>query len=178
MADISTQALASKNSNCDERPAVMKPVLQLLIVLALFVSFASAEEPSFPEGSAEDDALQLAAPFSLANPDFTLRQDYWRGELTAEKGTAFRLQFFKGNIYRLFFAIHRDEIPEGAILHLHVVDRHNRELAHAMADENNVVELSYTVKKTDQYLILMRIVLPDDSPAESVYDGLMIYGWE
>lgn len=152
----------------------------LLVLLACGTASAQSEQPAptFPVGSAENDALALAAPFSEANPDFTLRQDYWEGQLTPDKGTAFRLQFFKGNTYHMFLAVEKDKLPTGATLALYVIDPKNKPIEASAPGLENTAQLSHKAKKTGLYLVLMRLILEDGATIEAPLDAVMIYGWE
>ena len=155
---------------------LFRPIL--LLAFAWCAPAFADPDPTFPVGSAENDALALAAPFAEANPDFTLRQDYWNGQLTPEKGTAFRLQFFKGNTYRMFLGVEKEKLPEGASLMLYVIDPKNRPIEASEPSLANATQLSHQAKKTGLYLVLMRVLLESDATLDAPLDAVMIYGWE
>ena len=144
------------------------------------VVFAEEAKP-FPPNSPEHQALSAASPY-LDREGFTLRNDYWEGIVSTQLGTAMRLQFFKGNLYRLFFGVDTNFLPKDARLHLQIFDKKEKEVATAFIDSGPVaaVALEFAPQKTDLYLILMRV----ESPAAKAVDrkinlpGVLFYGWE
>ena len=139
----------------------------------------SGEEPKlFPPNSPEHQALSAATPY-LGDDDFYLRNDYWQGKITADSGTAMRLQFFKGNTYRLFLGATKDELPENAKLHLHIFDKNSKEVASSTskAGESAAV-LSQKIRKTGLYLILMRIEVPEGTGDGLSIPCVLFYGWK
>jgi len=159
-------------------------------LVGIFILFASilflttsakTADPSanpFPPNSPEHAALNAASEF-LTNDAFLLRQDYWQGTLTTETGKALKLQFFKGNRYRFFFALSKDSLPDKALLHLHIYDKASHEVASATSqNSSNVVDLDFKPKSTGLYLVLMSIEVPKDSSARTGIPAVMFYGYE
>lgn len=157
--------------------------IALLAMLFAPSRTATSAEPGsakpFPENSPEHQALTMASPF-LGNDAFTLRNDYWQGIVSTEAGTAVRLQFFKGNTYRLFFGAHTDALPETAKLHLHIFDSRDKEVATVSGEPGQAaVALHFEkTRKTGLYLVLMRIE-PQPGPVAPVsVPSVLFYGWE
>lgn len=156
-------------------------IISLLILMFIPVCYLHAADPSenpFPLDSPEHAALSAASEF-LANDAFLLRQDYWKGSLTTETGKALRLQFFKGNRYRFFFAANKKQLPDEALLHLHIYDKASNEVASSSTTlSHNVVDLEFKPKSTGLYLVLMSIELPKNSSARAGIPAVMFYGYE
>ena len=153
--------------------------ISVLIIFTIISAYAdeNSENP-FPPNSPEHAALNAASKF-LADDAFLLRQDYWKGNLTTELGKALRLQFFKGNRYRFFFAVSKDRLPEKALLHLHVYDKASHEVATTSSTTStNVIDLEFKPKSTGLYLVLMSIEVPKDSSALTDIPSAMFYGYE
>lgn len=137
---------------------------------------------AFAAESPEHQALTLASPF-LERPAFTLREDYWKGDVSPSLGHAVKLQFFKGNVYRLFMGINTKKKPIGSTLHLHIFNEKGDEVAHATSAGSQPYStmLEFKAKKTDAYLVLMRLELAgDDNKTEpkGTFPCVLFYGWE
>lgn len=166
------------------RPADLAAFLSALFLwagqpVAFAAESADGRPKPFPKDSPEHQALTAASPY-LGNDAFTLRNDYWTGAVTTDAGTAVRLQFFKGNVYRLFLGASPPKLPEGARLHLHIFNDQSEEVisASSPAGQPAVVLNFEKVRKTGQYLVLMRIE-PRPGPAAPVaVPSVLFYGWE
>lgn len=150
----------------------------LLGVLLAFVVGSSEAEPFSPD-SPEHQALLAAGP-ALADEEFTLRQDYWKGTVTTQAGRAMRLQFFKRNIYGLFFGVAPESLPPGAKLHLHIFDAENEEVATVSGDPGEVaVAVRFENKvKSGLFLVLMSIEVPPGPLADAEVPAVLFYGWK
>lgn len=161
------------------------------MILGIMIGFSclglsadAQERPSpgakpFPADSGEHQALSAATRY-LGNDDFTIRNDYWKGIVTTSKGTALRLQFFKGNTYRLFYGVSTKTLPEDARLHLHLFDAKEKEVASisgAPGQAAIVLNLE-KVRKTGLYLVLMRIEPREGPSVEIEVPSVLFYGWE
>ncbi len=154
-------------------------IASLLMLFTIIPSNAAdpAANP-FPPNSPEHAALSAASEF-LANDAFLLRQDYWQGKLSTETGKALQLQFFKGNRYRFFFAVGKSQLPDKALLHLHIYDKASKEVATISSQgSSNVIDLAFTPKSTGLYLVLMSIEVPKDSSARTGIPSVLFYGYE
>lgn len=150
----------------------------LLLFSAIALNAADPADNPFPPNSPEHAALSAASEF-LANDAFLLRQDYWQGNLTTETGKALQLQFFKGNLYRFFFAISKEHLPDKALLHLHIYDKASHEVASVTSQaSSNVIDLAFKPKLTGLYLVLMSIEVPKNSSARTGIPSVMFYGYE
>lgn len=163
------------------RPLFFGPVL-VLLVLCCFPAGSRAQSPlasPFPPDAPEHEALSAASPF-LGDEDFSLRQDYWQGILTTKTGKGLKLQFFKGNTYRLFFGVAPSALPKNGTLHLHLYNAAGEEVAHAPGEAGKAaVALHFeNTLKTGLYLILMRVELPPGPLAEEEVPAVMFYGWQ
>lgn len=153
------------------------PLLASLVLSGTLAGTASAQ--GFPEDAPEHQALTLASE-ALGDSAFTLRQDYWKGLVTPESGRAVRLQFFKRNLYRLYFGVAPSALPKGAKLHLHIFDSENKEVAAATGEPGAAaVSLAFeNTLRTGVYLILMRIELPPGPLAAEEMKAALFYGWK
>lgn len=154
----------------------------VLLVLCVFAVAGRAQSPQtspFPPDAPEHEALTAASPF-LADGDFSLRQDYWQGVLTTKTGKGLKLQFFKGNTYRLFFGVSPSALPKDGTLHLHLYNAAGEEVAHAPGEAGKpAVALHFeNTLKTGLYLVLMRVALPPGPLAEEEVPAVMFYGWQ
>lgn len=161
------------------------------MILGIMIGFSclglsadAQERPSpgakpFPADSGEHQALSAATRY-LGNDDFTIRNDYWKGIVTTSKGTALRLQFFKGNTYRLFYGVSTKTLPEDARLHLHLFDAKEKEVASISgAPGQAAIALNLEkVRKTGLYLVLMRIEPREGPSVEIEVPSVLFYGWE
>lgn len=150
-----------------------------LVLLNTFPTMVAEDSGNpFPPDSPEHAALSAASEF-LGNDSFMLRQDYWKDDLTTETGKALRLQFFKGNRYRFFFAASKDLLPDKALLQLRIYDKASQEVASASSTSStNVVGLEFKPKSTGLYLVLMSIEIPKNSSARTGIPSVMFYGYE
>ena len=162
-----------------------RPTLAIVCAATVLLSpggnHALAQAKPFPPNSPEHQALTAAGPY-LEREGFTLRNDYWEGIVSTDLGTAMRLQFFKGNLYRLFFGVDTRFLPKDARLHLQIFDTREREVAAAYVDSGPVaaVTLEFTPRKTGLYLILMRVESPAATAAARGINlpSALFYGWE
>lgn len=166
---------------CFFRSLFSRPA-SVLLVLCVFAVAGRAQSPQtspFPPDAPEHEALTAASPF-LADEDFSLRQDYWQGVLTTKTGKGLKLQFFKGNTYRLFFGVSPSALPKDGTLHLHLYNAAGEEVAHAPGEAGKpAVALHFeNTLKTGLYLVLMRVELPPGPLAEEEVPAVMFYGWQ
>jgi hypothetical protein len=155
-------------------------ILAGLILAGTARSSAEEARPKpFPKDSPEHQALTASTPY-LGNDAFTLRNDYWTGSVSTASGTAVRLQFFKGNVYRLFLGVAPPKLPEGARLHLHIFNDQSEEVITAAAEPGQAaVVLNFEkVRKTGLYLVLMRVEARPGPAAEAQVPAVLFYGWE
>ncbi len=153
-------------------------VLALVLVATFSTAFAEDSANPFPPDSPEHAALSAASEF-LGNEAFQLRQDYWKDNLSTETGKALRLQFFKGNHYRFFFAASKTLLPDNALLQLRIYDKASQQVASASSSaSSNVVGLEFKPKSTGLYLVLMSIEVPKNSSARTGIPSVMFYGYE
>jgi len=147
-------------------------------LLALAPALLRAQE-GFPPESPEHQALTLASPF-LGDEAFSLRQDYWRGKISPTTGRAVKLQFFKRNVYQLFFGATPADLPPKSKLFLHIYDGENQEVAKAEGEPGDTavaLEFNNTLA-TGVYLVLMRIEAPPGPFAAAEVPSVMFYGWK
>ena len=123
--------------------------------------------------------MSAASP-SLGDEAFSLRQDYWRGDIGLQTGRAVKLQFFKRNHYQLFFGAAPPALPPGARLHLHIFNEANEEVAHGVGEEGvAAATLAFdNTLATGIYLVLMRIEAPPGPLADAEIPAVLFYGWK
>lgn len=160
-------------------PAFFGSVLAVVLLCAGPARAQSQEASPYPPDAPEHEALTAASPF-LGEENFSLRQDYWKGRLTTSSGTAMKLQFFKGNTYRLFFGVAPSALPKKGTLHIHIFNTANEEVARAAGEAGaTAVALHFeNTLRTGLYLVLMRVELPPGPLAEAEIPAVMFYGWE
>lgn len=148
-------------------------------LLLLCLSAIRLESAPFPADSPEHQAL-TAATDALGDPAFALREDYWNGELTTSTGRAVKLQFFKRNVYSLFFGVAPSELPPGASLHLNIFDSANEEVAAANGKPGEAaVALTFeNTIKSGSFLVLMRVDVPPGPLAAADIPAVLFYGWK
>ena len=134
---------------------------------------ASGEETRVTE---PEKAARAAAAKYEKRKGFRLRQDFWSGVLSGVKGKAIRLQFFKGNKYRLFLAAAEAEKKAKTKLHVMVIDRAGNVIAESRGGDN-VATVEVKPPKTGAYMILMRAELPDKSSNRNI-PTVLFYGYE
>ena len=133
--------------------AAATAVAAVIAGLSVLVFSTNAGFAEAKSGSPEDEARKEAAPFEKKG--MRLRQDFWSGELTQEKGKAIRLQFFKGHEYRLFLAAGAEEKETGTKMHVMVIDGLGNVLAESKT-KGHVATLTVKPPGTGSYMILMR----------------------
>jgi hypothetical protein len=154
-------------------------ILALLAVSLWLAGPLSAQKASdFPEDSPHHAALAAAEPY-FANENFELRQEFWGGELSGEKGKAVRLQFFKGNTYRVFLAGPLVAMKVGGRLNVALVDPSGRKVGKASSKEGEgAVVLKLEAKQSGLYMVLMSIDPPKAAPRDASLPCVMYYGYE
>ncbi len=151
----------------------------MAVSVALLLPLVATGAEPFPPDSPEHQALTTASE-SLGDPDFTLREEYWKGAITLSTGRAVRLQFFKRNHYRLFLGAAPPALPKGARLHLHLFDAENTEIATASGEPGEAavaLDFENTVG-TGLYLVLMRIEAPPSPLIGEDVPAVLFYGWK
>lgn len=136
-------------------------------------------EEGYPVDSPEHQALSLASG-DLGDEDFSLRQDHWSGVLSGQTGRAFKLQFFKRNVYKLYLGAAPATLPAGAKLDLRIFDSENREVAAVLGEPDGAavaLEFDNTVG-TGLFLVLMRVEVPPGPLLVSDVDAVLYYGWK
>lgn len=139
---------------------------------------ARADDNPFPPDSPEHAALSAAASY-LDNEKFMLREDYWKGSVTSQTGKAVRLQFFKGNIYRFFFAIEAEKANPATSLSMRIYDTQSREVAATKSQpEVASASMSFEPTATGLYLVLMGVEISDKANPYREYPAVLFYGFE
>jgi hypothetical protein len=132
----------------------------------------------FPADTPEHAALTAASSY-LDDDDFMLREDYWKGSVTPQTGKAVRLQFFKGNTYRFFFAIEPEKSNAATTLSMRIYDAQSREVALAQSKPaETATALHFEPKATGLYLVLMGVEIAEGTNPYRDYPAVMFYGFE
>ena len=160
------------------RDSYCKQIALALFLFGVLGSVHAQKAEDFPPDSPHHAALAAVEPY-LENEAFELRQEFWGGELAGEKGKALRLQFFKGNTYRLFLAGPLVAMKVGGRLNLAVVDPSGRKIANESSKAGDgAVVVKLKAKKSGLYLVLMSIDPPKDAPRDASLPCVMYYGYE
>jgi hypothetical protein len=145
---------------------------------SLVIAADEADTIPFPADSPEHAALTAASSY-LDEDDFMLREDYWKGSVTPQTGKAVRLQFFKGNTYRFFFAIEPEKANAATTLSMRIYDAQSREVAVTQSKPSEIATaLNFKPDSTGLYLILMGVDIAKGSNPYRDYPAVMFYGFE
>lgn len=150
----------------------------VILILSLSTTEVILADDVIDVTSPEHQALLLAKE-SLSEPNFTLREDYWKGEVAPRTGRAVRLQFFKRNEYRLFFGVAPTALPKGSRLHLHIINQENAEVS-TVAGEPDAPAVKLVFENnvgSGLYLVLMRIEMPPGPFPDTEIPAVLFYGW-
>lgn len=162
------------------RAAALCSLLVIVLCPGVFTAQLRAAEDAipFPADSPEHAALSAASSY-LADADFMLREDYWKGNVSSQTGKAVRLQFFKGNTYRFFFAIEPEKANAATTLSMRIYDEQSREVALSTSKPAEVATaLNFEPKSTGLYLVLMGVQIDESSNPYRDYPAVMFYGFE
>ncbi|CAN5185531.1 hypothetical protein BH23VER1_BH23VER1_24420 [soil metagenome] len=160
---------------------IRRPVPGIRLIGLICGLWAIWQPTAAPAGDGLDPESPEYAAITLAAPDikrdkFELRDDFWSGELREEAGKAIRLQLFKGNTYKLFFAVGTDEAEKGTKVFLKVMSRENEVVAESKGKKGSATSVEIDPPATGLYLVLMRIETKGDDD-RSVACALF-YGYE
>lgn len=110
----------------------------------------------------ETAIVKLAGKHEKAGFDF--RADIWERELTPELGKAVRVQFFKGNEYRVCVAV---SPKSGVQIAAHVLDAEGRPMESKIETEEGAwgATLHVTPKRTGVYVVVVRHAGGKEKPA-------------
>ena len=156
--------------------------LSAIVLSVSVVSSSYAEDDDdaipFPADTPEHAALTAASSY-LDDDDFMLREDYWKGGVTPHTGKAVRLQFFKGNTYRFFFAIEPEKANAATTLSMRIYDAQSREVALSQSKPAETsTALRFEPKATGLYLVLMGVEIAGGTNPHRDYPAVMFYGFE
>lgn len=143
----------------------MKRLIPLVLLLVSLVCVPS------PARATIDDALTFAleAADPYVKEGFTVREDYWGGDLPVKQAKAIVHQLFKGNTYWFWMGTDKD----GAKITVHVYDSDGR-LAEAEAwQKPHKAGAMVVPKKTGTYYLIVEV---EKSPEERTYWSLA-YGF-
>lgn len=136
-------------------------LLQSVVILALASGL-------LPAVRADEVGQVEAAVVSLAEQQekegFDFRADIWERELTPELGKAVRIQFFKGNEYRVCVAV---SPKSGVQIAAHVLDMEGRPVESKVesSDGGWGLTLHARPKRTGVYVVVIRHAGGKDKPA-------------
>ena len=144
----------------------MKRIFYSLLIAATLIAPSHAY-------SSIDDALSFA--FEAASPyvkDFTVREDYWGGDLPVKQTKAIVHQLFKGNEY--WFWMGTDTKSAKISVHVYDTDGNLAEVeAFDSAKKPHMAGARVMPKKTGSYYLIVEI---EKSPEERTYWSLA-YGF-
>ena len=142
-------------------PVVHRIVSVLLALLAV----------AMPVRASVDDALSYAleAAQPYIKEGFTIREDYWGGDMAAEQPKAITQQLFKGNVYWFWMATD----VKSARISVHVYDSDGN-LCEVEAKQNGQFASARVVpKRSGTYYVIVEV---EKSPHERTHWG-MAYGF-
>ncbi len=118
-----------------------------------------------------DDALSysLEAAQPFVKEGFTVREDYWGGDMAVKQAKAITHQLFKGNEY--WFWLGSDE--KSAKVTIHVYDSDGKLCDADFKQKGNMAMAKVIPKRTGTYYLIVEI---EKSPKERTHWG-MAYGF-
>jgi hypothetical protein len=140
-------------------------------VKRLFSIFLAAALMATPALASVDDALSFAleAAQPYVKEGFTVREDYWGGDMAVKQAKAITHQLFKGNEY--WFWLGTDE--KNAKVSVHVYDSDGNLCEVDFKQKGNMAMARVIPKRTGTYYLIVDI---EKSPKERTHWG-MAYGF-
>lgn len=140
----------------------MKRLLTFLLAAALLAppAFATVDDALVA-------ALEAAQPYMKEG--FTVREDYWGGDMAVKQAKAITHQLFKGNEY--WFWLATDE--KSAKISVHVYDSDGNLCEVDFKQKGNVAMAKVLPKRTGTYYLIVEV---EKSPKERTHWG-MAYGF-
>lgn len=125
----------------------------LLTTVAAICLLAPASQAADEVDEVEAALIQLAS--AQEKDGFDFRADIWERQLTPDLGKAVRVQFFKGNEYRVCVAV---PPKSGVQIAAHVLDVEGRPIESKVetAEGGWGITLSVTPKRTGVYVVVVR----------------------
>lgn len=141
-------------------------------IIPVFFLFVALLAQPHPARATIDDALTFAleAADPYVKEGYTVREDYWGGDLPVKQAKAIVHQLFKGNEYWFWMGTDKDNVK----ISVHVYDSDGR-LAEAESWQKPHKAAARVVpKKTGTYYLIVEI---EKSPEERTYWSLA-YGFK
>jgi hypothetical protein len=143
------------------------------LIFALMAASVHAALPGSPEEVTEAEKAVVKMASKLEKEGFDFRADIWERELPPELGKAVRVQFFKGNDYRVCVAVG----PESAVqIAAHVLDMEGQPVESKVEATPGGwgVVLHVTPKRTGVFVVVVR----RSGGAEKTTSCAMITGYK
>lgn len=115
--------------------------------------------------------MEVATPY--VEDGFTIRADYWNGELETGKQKLIRHQLFRGNEYWFWLATSEPECS----LKIEVYDAEGQAVTIERTDIPNCAGARVTPTKTGSYYILVKIDRVEGSKATGNVGWAVAYGY-
>lgn len=137
----------------------------------LFTYLLALGLAAFPAIASVDDALSysLEAAQPYVKEGFTVREDYWGGDMAVKQAKAITHQLFKGNEY--WFWLGADD--KNAKVSIHVYDSDGKLCEVEYKQKGNMAMAKVIPKRTGTYYLIVEI---EKSPKERTHWG-MAYGF-
>lgn len=128
---------------------------QLLRVCALLILCLGLSAPALADEEKEVTDAVLSLTTKPEKDGFDFRADIWVRELKPELGKAVRVQFFKGNEYRVCVAVPKDS---GVQIAAHILDAEGKPIEGKVETTENGwgLVLSAKPKNTGVYVVAIR----------------------
>lgn len=127
-----------------KRPFSSKVILCLLLVSLALPLRATVDE-------AHDHAMNAATPF--VEQGYTVREDYWNGEVESGQRLAVRHQLFKGNEYAFWLGTAND----GCELELTVYDAKGQPVHMQRKEDKHSVSVRVNPPRTGTYTVVFSV---------------------
>lgn len=128
----------------------MKPLLtRRALLCVLLASLVLPLQATVDE--AHDYAMQAATPF--VEQGYTVREDYWNGEVESGQRLAIRHQLFKGNEYAFWLGTAND----GSELELAVYDAKGQPVHMERKADKNSVSVRVNPPRTGTYTVVFSV---------------------
>lgn len=128
----------------NSRPSKTLLLITLLSLAGFGILWATVDE-------AHDFAMEAATPF--VNQGFTVREDYWNGEVQSGQQLAIRHQLFKGNEYAFWLGTANPDCE----LELAVYDEKNQPVHMELKADKHSCSIRVNPPKTGTYTIIFSV---------------------
>ncbi len=142
------------------------------LMALLFATWALLLSPAFAlVDEAHSIIMEIAAPY--VNDGFTIRADYWNGEMETGKQKLIRHQLFRGNEYWFWAAC----TEPGCKVQIEVYDSEGQAVTVERSQAKFCSGSRVTPKKTGSFYILVKVEWEDAAKDPGTVKWAVAYGY-